>query len=67
MKKPALPRLLSLDEVAERLRVSIRTVRTRVALGQIAIIRPSPRRVLVSEDDLRDYIRSRRVPPRRLR
>jgi excisionase family DNA binding protein len=67
MKKKETTTLLSLDEVAERLRVSLRTVRTRVELGQIAIIRPSPRRVVVSEEDLLAYIESRREPARRLR
>ena len=57
--------LLSLNEVASRLGVSIRSVRTLIALGRLSIIRPTPRRVLVSEGDLLAYINSCREPARR--
>lgn len=58
-------RLLSLDEVAERLGISYRSVRTIVALGRLSTVRPTPRRILVSEDDLRAYVQSCREPARR--
>ena len=61
------PRLLSLSEVAKRLGISVRSVRTIVALGRLSTIRPTPRRVLVSEDDLNAYIVSCREPARRVR
>ena len=67
MKKRDPTILLSLNEVAKRLGISIRSVRTLVALGRLAIVRPTPRRVLVTEDDLLAYIHSCREPERRLR
>ena len=66
-RKPPAPRLLSLPEVAERLGISNRSVRTLVALGRISTIRPTPRRVLVSEDDLNAYILSCRERARPVR
>lgn len=58
-------RLLSLNQAAERLGISYRSVRTIVALGRLSTVRPTPRRILVSEDDLRAYVQSCREPARR--
>lgn len=50
-----MPTLLTIAEVASRLRVSARTVRRLIASGQI---RPTyvGRRPLVSEDELRAFL-----------
>lgn len=47
---------LTLSEVAERLRVSRRTVERLVASGRIRVIHPSPGRVLVEERELAAYL-----------
>jgi len=61
------PPLLSLSEVAKRLGISVRSVRTLVALGRLSTVRPTPRRVLVTEEDLHAYVLSCREPARRVR
>lgn len=57
---PGSPRLLSLPEAAAVLRISLRSLRTLVALGKLPTVRPTARRVLVAESDLAAYIASRR-------
>ncbi len=56
-------RLLTLPEVAERLRISLRSVRTLVALGKLPTVRPTVRRVLIAESDLVAFIGSCRSSP----
>jgi excisionase family DNA binding protein len=52
-------RLLSLPEVAERLGYSIKTLRRRIATGELAIIRDG-RLIRVRPEDLERYIQQRR-------
>jgi excisionase family DNA binding protein len=52
-------RLLSLPEVADRLGCSIRTLRRRIATGELAIIRDG-RLIRVRPEDLERYIQQRR-------
>ncbi|HET6203329.1 MAG TPA: helix-turn-helix domain-containing protein [Planctomycetota bacterium] len=52
--------MLSLPEAAAVLRISLRSLRTLVALGKLPTVRPTARRVLVAESDLAAYIASRR-------
>ncbi|MCI0588412.1 MAG: helix-turn-helix domain-containing protein [Planctomycetes bacterium] len=57
---PTAPRLLTLREAAERLCISLRSLRTLVALGKVPVIRVTARRVAIEEADLVSYIESRR-------
>jgi excisionase family DNA binding protein len=52
-------RLLSLPEVADRLGCSIKTLRRRIATGDLAIIRDG-RLIRVRPEDLERYIQQRR-------
>ena len=61
-KDPCSHSLLSAKDVAERLGVSIRTVRVLMASGAIATVRPTPGRVKVDKRDLDAYIASCRKP-----
>lgn len=51
---------LTIAEVAERLRLSVRSVRALVAAQRIPVIRVSARRIVVDSHDLDRYIDSRR-------
>lgn len=53
-------RALRLDEVAERLDVSRRTVERLIAAGRIRVIHPSPGRVRVERRELDAYMASLR-------
>lgn len=53
-------RLLTIDAAAEILSISPRTLRTLIALGRLATIRVSPRRLAIHPDDLASYVRARR-------
>lgn len=54
--------LLTLDEVADRLRVSRRTVERLVSKGWLRVVRPSPGRTCVEGRELEAYMaRIRRV------
>jgi len=53
---PRAPRLYSVKTVAGMLDVSERYVWQLIADGGLAAVRPTPRRTLVRDDDLADYI-----------
>jgi hypothetical protein len=55
----------TLDEIAERGRISRKTLDRELALGKgPALVRLSPRRCGVLEDDFQEWIRNRRqIPP----
>ncbi|NUN47675.1 MAG: helix-turn-helix domain-containing protein [Candidatus Brocadiae bacterium] len=57
---PGAPELLTLPEAAERLKVSLRTLRNIVRQGGLATIRISARRIVIQADDLAAYVASRR-------
>ncbi len=61
------PRLLTLAEAAEVLRVSAKTVRRRIEGGDLPAVRLGPRTLRVREDDLQRYIATRVVRPREAR
>lgn len=48
--------LLTLDEAAERLRVSRRTVERLVRDGKLRVLRPAPRRVVIDEREVEAFI-----------
>ncbi len=52
----SLPKFLTVDEVAEVCRVSLRTVRRWIADGDLPVHRLG-RRVLVSEDDFLRFLK----------
>ena len=58
------PQLLPIQEVARRLALSIRSVRTLIALGKLPVIRVGARAVRVAESDLAAFIEARRIAPR---
>jgi excisionase family DNA binding protein len=47
--------LLTLDEVAESLRVSRRSVERLVRAGRIRVVHPVPRRTLIEQRELEAY------------
>ena len=49
-------RLLDIAEAAQRLGLHHRTLRRVVSEGRIQIVRPSPRRIMISESAIEDYI-----------
>ena len=53
--------LLTVEEVAQRLRVSIRSVRNLIRLGKIPIVRVTDRRIAIDENDVAAYISARRT------
>lgn len=53
--------LLKIDEVARRLALSVRSVRTLIALGKLPVVRISTRAVRITEPDLAAFIAARRV------
>lgn len=52
--------LLTYQEVAAMLRVSVRTVERLVADGQLTCVRPTPSTPRIHSDDLRAYVAARR-------
>jgi excisionase family DNA binding protein len=58
------PQLLPIEEVARRLALSIRSVRTLIALGKLPVIRVGARAIRVAESDLVAFIEARRIAPR---
>lgn len=48
--------MLTLDQVAERLTLSRRTVERLVAAGRIRVLHPSPGRIVVEERELNAYL-----------
>ena len=58
------PQLLPIQEVARRTALSIRSVRTLIALGKLPVVRVGARAVRVAESDLAVFIEARRVAPR---
>jgi len=62
---PAKPKMLRTKEVAERLRVSTRTVQHWVLTGILPAVRLSKGRIwLIRDRDLESALRSNNVPPR---
>lgn len=55
----ALPRLMTLEEVAETLNISLKTLRRRIEAGALPVIRDG-RLLRVHPADLERYIASRR-------
>jgi excisionase family DNA binding protein len=53
------PRLLTLPEACEILSCSIKTLRRRIAAGEVPVIRDG-RLIRIHPDDLQRYIRQRR-------
>ena len=64
MSSNASPILLSVGEVARRLSVSVRSVRSLIERGAIPTVRVTDRRVAVDEADLAAYVAARRTQPR---
>jgi len=58
------PQLLSIQEVARRMALSIRSVRTLIALGKLPVVRVGSRAIRVAEADLAAFIEARRIAPR---
>jgi excisionase family DNA binding protein len=58
------PVLFSVGEVAKRLSISVRSVRAAIAGGKLPTIRPTARRVCVSEPDLAAFIEQHREKAR---
>lgn len=56
----ALACLITADEVAERLGVSLRTVRRLIEAGELPVHRIG-RAVRISEDDLERFVATRRI------
>jgi excisionase family DNA binding protein len=54
-----VPQLLTIKEAADRLRIDPRTMQRIVAEGRIGTCRPTPRRVMIPESDLAEYIAAR--------
>jgi len=62
-KAPALrelPTLVSVADAARRLAVSLRTLRTIIAAGQLSVVRVSARRIAIDTADLAEFIERRR-------
>lgn len=53
-------RLLTLTELAERLTVSVSTVKRLVRAGRIRVVHPSPGRTAVEEREVAAYLASLR-------
>jgi excisionase family DNA binding protein len=62
-----IPYYMTIPEVAEELRLSVRTVRTLISAGKIATIRVSTRKLVIDPRDLDVYTKSRRRPRKRSR
>ena len=65
MQAPVHEEYYTLEEVAERLKVSRRTVNRWIEDGQLTAIKFAPGRghVRVAESDLKDFLRDRRTRP----
>ena len=61
MNDSRIPQLLSVEEVARRLALSVRSVRTLIALGKLPVVRVSVRAIRVAEADLVAFIEARRT------
>jgi excisionase family DNA binding protein len=60
MNKFIRPSLFTIQEVAERLRVSVETIRRRISAGELRVIRDG-RIIRIDPDDLEAYIAVRRI------
>ena len=58
--------VVAIKEVARRLSLSLRAVRTLLAAGELPYVQISKRRIGVLESDLAAFINARRVPGRTL-
>ena len=58
------PQLLPIQKVTRRMALSIRSVRTLIALGKLPVIRVGARAIRVAEADLAAFIEARRIAPR---
>lgn len=54
-------RLLTLDEAARYLTLSLRTVKALIASGALPVVRPSSRRRAIDVRDLEAYVAARRA------
>lgn len=59
MNKPRVPQLFCVEEVAEALDVSVKTVRRKIAADELHAHRIG-RQVRISEDDYRAFVALRR-------
>lgn len=59
--------LLTRKEAARRLTVSLRTLDSLIARGQLPAYRIGPKTVRIAEEDLDAYLEARRVAPARTR
>ena len=59
-KTPPRQGLLQLRQAADHLSVSLRTLRSLIATGRIAVIRVSPGRVAIDPEDLNRYVAQQR-------
>lgn len=57
--------LLTAGETAQRLGVSLRTIRAMIARGELAVVRVAARAVRIDVRDLEQYVRRRRSHGRR--
>jgi len=57
------PILLSVGEVAERLSISVRSVRALIQVGALPTVRVTARRIAIDESDLAAYVAARRTEP----
>jgi excisionase family DNA binding protein len=54
--------LLSKKEAAEVLGVGLRRVEALISTGELAHVRPSPRRVLIDPRDIEKFVAANRLP-----
>jgi excisionase family DNA binding protein len=59
------PSLISVADAARRLSISLRSLRTLIALGRLPTVRVTERRVAIAEDDLAAFVEQRREPVRK--
>jgi excisionase family DNA binding protein len=58
---PLATQLMTIPDFSQRTKLSIRTVRTLIALGKIPVVRVSARALRITEADLAEFIAARRV------
>jgi excisionase family DNA binding protein len=57
-----MPNLLTVQEAAAKLRLSTRTVYSRIRSGELRVVRVSARKFLIEAHDLKLYVDSCRAP-----
>jgi len=63
MQEEKMEKMFTVQEVAQRLRVSERTVRNWVERGELAVFRIGKRGYRIAENDLNVFIEKRKQPP----